>query len=83
MEDNLQSRDKDLDNQKCQQIMWSCATCMQIEWHVVKTLASWHNYQNINAAKVLQGPIHNADTILLFGDVSHHNVNLKRTAVKI
>ncbi len=35
-------------------------------------------YQNINSSKVLQGAIHDADTILLFGNVSHHNENLNR-----
>ncbi len=34
-------------------------------------------YQNVNAAKVLQGAIHDADTVFLFGDVSHHHENLK------
>ena len=34
-------------------------------------------YQNVNASKMFKGAIHNADTVLSFGDVSHHNQNLK------
>ena len=39
-------------------------------------------YQNVNASKVFQGAIHNADTVLLLSDVPHCYKNLKEKKQK-